>query len=72
MSERELTAEERKAARRVERAIKALPETIGLYFHGTDATVMDWTEGNPIDAQTPHDRALGLSIETPRCPAGDF
>jgi DNA adenine methylase len=34
---RELTADEKRAVRRVERAIADLPKTVALYFHGDNA-----------------------------------
>lgn len=76
MSYREMTAAEERAVQRVESAIKALPKSIGLYFHGPDASVvacddkgrmLERSNGEGMD----RDAYLG-GIDTPRCEAGDW
>ncbi len=74
MSDREMTVAETRAVRRVEKAIKALAESVGLYFHGSDATVLACNEdGYMIRSGEGFDRdAILGGIETPRCEAGSW
>lgn len=71
-----MTPEEARAAKRVERAIAALPKTIALYFHGDNASVMDCDlDGYIVGIQGggyPREAAVLDSINTRRCAAGDF
>lgn len=74
---RELTPHERRAVERVEKAIKRLPESIGLYFHGDTATVLECDEDGRMRRKDTGDRdfdpaATLESIQTPRCAAGDW
>jgi hypothetical protein len=72
---RALTTHERQAVARVERAIGRLPESIAIYFHGDDATIMECDEDGRIrrlhDGQGDYDReAILETMRTPRCAAG--
>lgn len=72
---REMTTHEEQAVRRVERAIKRLPESLALYFHGDEATVIACDDdgqmfrknGDDVDP----DATLDI-IKTSRCKAGDW
>ncbi|HEV2791298.1 MAG TPA: hypothetical protein VGV69_08395 [Solirubrobacterales bacterium] len=68
---REMTAEEQRAVNRVERAIRALPKSITLYFHGPDASVLDCNVEHRSSADPIQENNIG-GIETPRCKAGDW
>jgi len=72
MSDREMTAAEARAVQRVEKAIKALPKSIGLYFNGETASVIACDEsGHMIRDGEGFDRdAIVGGIATPRCKAG--
>lgn len=71
-----LTIAERRAVQRVARAIESLPETVALYFHGEDASVMRTDADGRIlgvkEAGAPREDAAVESIRTHRCAAGDF
>jgi hypothetical protein len=71
---REMTTHERQAVQRVERAIKRLPESVALYFHGDTATVLACGEdGRPVRKGEGFDPDATLEIiDTPRCAAGDW
>lgn len=71
---REMTPHEHQAVQRVERAIKRLPESIGIYFNGDSATVIDCDEdgrmlrrGEGFDPD-----AILDGFDTPRCEAGGW
>lgn len=71
-----MTRDEERAVRRVERAIKALPRTVALYFHGEAASVIRCDEDGLIPTGSdgvsiPQEASVG-GIATPRCAAGDF
>lgn len=72
--ERFLTDAEEKAVKRVETAIKALPKSIALYFHGDSASVLACDEdGRMLREGTGLSREANLGgIQTPRCQAGDW
>ena len=74
MSDREMTLTEERAVQRVERAIKALPKSIGLYFHGTDASVLACDDDGYMrrDGADFDRNAIVGGIETPRCEAGSW
>lgn len=73
---RQLLPSEQRAVRRVERALRDLPPTVALYFHGDRASVMDCDEDGYIvgikDGGYPREAAVLGSINTRRCAAGDF
>lgn len=72
---RALTSHERTAVERVERAIKRLPDSIGIYFHGDSATVLDCNEDGymrRLDGGDFDREAILETITTPRCAAGDW
>lgn len=73
---RELTGMERRAVKRVEEAIAAMPDTVALYFHGSTTSVMDCDADGRIvgvaKAGYPSESAALGSINTRRCAAGDF
>lgn len=72
---RALTTHERQAVDRVERAIKRLPDSIAIYFHGDSATILDCDEDGQMqrlhggDGDFDHEAILE-TISTPRCAAG--
>lgn len=63
---------EKKAVTRVERAIKALPKSVALYFNGDTATVIACNEDGFMtrDGEGFDRDAIVGSIQTPRCEAG--
>lgn len=71
---RELTPHERIAIDRVERAIKRLPDSVALYFHGDDATVLACDEDGKIirDGEEIDRDSILTTIYTPRCIAGGW
>lgn len=74
---RELTPHERTAVARVEKAIRRLPESIAIYFHGSSATVLDCDENGQMrrlhGGTGDFDRdAILETMVTPRCEAGDW
>jgi hypothetical protein len=71
---REMTTHERQAVQRVERAIGRLPESVAIYFHGEDATVLACDDDGKIvrDGQEIDHDAILTTMRTPRCIAGGW
>lgn len=71
---REMTAEEKRAVRRVQRAVADLPTTLWLYCHGDYTTVLDCDQdGQPLRDGDDFDRDAVLGgFDSKRCSAGDW
>ncbi|HYJ22992.1 MAG TPA: hypothetical protein VEW07_13330 [Solirubrobacterales bacterium] len=67
-----MTDAERKAVERVQRAIKALPKSIAIYFNGDTASVIACNEDGFMrrDGEGFDRDAICGAIWTPRCEAG--
>jgi hypothetical protein len=67
-----MTDAEEKAVARVEKAVKALPETVALYFNGDSASVIACNQDGFMrrDGEGFDRDAICGSINTPRCEAG--